>query len=470
MGRTARTAFRAAVVALLLALPILVAGQAQSPAAPEAADTALVQPDVVLVLTDDQSLEAVERMPYVSSRTDWHTFTHAFVNNSLCCPARATTLTGQYDTHTGVVHNGATGAFEDDQTLPVWLQQAGYRTGHFGKYLNGYPGVFGKGDTYVPPGWSDWRALFGGGLTQYDYTMNENGAVRTYGSEPADYLVDVLRQQAVDFISSTPAEQPLFVYFTPTSTHEPWAAAPRHAGRFSGVPVPRYPNSNEADVSDKPTWVRRLPPLDMTTQDNRRRRAWRAALAVDDAVREIDAALAASGRLDNTVLILTSDNGYSFGAHRWPIKRCEFEECHHVPLLVRHPGRPTEVDNRLVGNVDLAPTIADLAGATPSIPQDGRSLVPLLTGADLAEWRTALLQHWGGGDSQGTNVHRPVPASYGIRTRYYRYVELVTGEKELYDLRSDPFELQNVAGRPDYSAIQADLASQLQALKAAPSG
>jgi len=143
MGRTSRTAARAAIVALLLALPALVAWQAQSPAAPEAADTALVGPDVVLVLTDDQSLEAVERMPYVSSRTDWHTFSHAFVNNSLCCPARATTLTGQYDTRTGVVHNLATGAFQDGQTLPVWLQQAGYRTGHFGKYLNGYPSVFG---------------------------------------------------------------------------------------------------------------------------------------------------------------------------------------------------------------------------------------------------------------------------------------------------------------------------------------
>jgi N-acetylglucosamine-6-sulfatase len=462
---------RAAALAALLAIlvvPAVLTGTSQAPAAPPAA--ALVRPDVVLVLTDDQSMEAIERMPYVSSRTDWHTFTRAFVNNSLCCPARATTLTGQYDTHTGVVHNLATGAFRDSETLAVWLQRAGYRTGLYGKYLNNYPAIFGKGDAYVPPGWNDWRAVFGNLLSQYNYNMNENGVVRRYGSTAADYLVDVLRQRAVDFIRSTSATQPLFVYFAPTSTHEPWVAAPRHQGRFAGVTMPRYPNSNEADVSDKPAWVRALPRLDMTVQDNHRRRAWRAALAVDDAVREIDTALAAAGRQDNTVFIFTTDNGYSFGAHRWAIKRCEYEECHHVPLLIRYPGGPTGTDGRLVSNVDLAPTVADLAGATPAIPQDGRSLVPLLTGATVSGWRTGVLQHWPGGDQQGKNADRPVPASYGIRTANHRYVELATGEKELYDLRTDPFELQNVANRPAQATTQANLKAQLDALRAASGG
>jgi arylsulfatase A-like enzyme len=455
---------------ILLVLLFALAWLAPTPSAtpPDRAAAAPVMPTIVLVLTDDQTIEAVDRMPYVSSRTDWHRFTNAIVNNSLCCPSRATTLTGQYDTRTGVVHNLATGAFRDAQTLPVWLQAAGYRTGLFGKYLNNYPAIFGHGDSYVPPGWNDWRAVFGPvNLTQYNYNLNENGVVRTYGTAPADYLVDVLRQRAVDFIRSSPASQPLFVYFTPTSTHEPWKPAPRYTNAFSGVTMPRYPNSNEADVSDKPAWVRALPRPDMTVQDNHRRRAWRAALAVDDAVREIDAALAATGRLANTVFIYASDNGLAFGSHRWTDKRCPYEECHHVPMLVRYPGTPGQTDARLVSNVDLASTIAAIAGATPGIQQDGRSLVPLLTGATVTGWRTGVLQHWPGGDEKGQNVNRPVPASYGIRTVNYRYVELATGERELYDLRSDPYELRNVAGTAAYATTQANLRTQLAALKAA---
>lgn len=460
---------RVAILTASLLAATLGVAPASSPGRTAAA-AALARPSVVLILTDDQSMDAIPRMPYLNSQTDWHTFTRAYVNNSLCCPARATTLTGQYDTRTGVVHNAATAQFRDARTLAVWLQSAGYRTGLYGKYLNGYPSVFGKGDTYVPPGWSDWRAVFGpNALSQYNYSLNENGVIKTYGGTTADYLVDVLRRRVVDFIRTTPSNQPLFAYVTPTSTHEPWRPAPRHASLFKGLTMPRYPNSNEADVSDKPAWVRALPRLDMTVQDNHRRRAWRAAQAVDDAVREIDAALAAAGRLDETVLIFTTDNGYSFGSHRWDIKRCEYEECHHVPLLIRYPGRPAQTDGRLVSNVDLARTIADLAGLTPGITQDGRSLVPLLTGATV-NWRTGVLQHWPGGDHLGSSTDRPVPASYGIRTQNYRYVELATGERELYDLRTDPYELQNVADTAAYASVQSDLKAQLDALKAGGAG
>jgi len=201
-------------------------------------------------------------------------------------------------------------------------------------------------------------------------------------------------------------------------------------------------------------------------QDNQRRRAWRAALGVDDALRAIDQELVASGRSSTTVVIFMSDNGLAFGSHRWTHKRCEFEECHHVPLLVRHPDTPGQVHRELVGNIDIAPTVSALTGASPDIPQDGVSLVPLLTGTPVPSWRTGLLQHWPGGDENGTSTNRPVPASYGIRTRDFRYVELATGERELYDLRTDPFELQNVAGRAAYSSIRATLRAQLAALKA----
>jgi arylsulfatase A-like enzyme len=231
--------------------------------------------------------------------------------------------------------------------------------------------------------------------------------------------------------------------------------------------MPRYPNQNEANVSDKPAWVRALPLVDLAQQDNQRRREWRASLAVDDAVRSIFTTLAETGRLDSTVVIFTNDNGYSFGAHRWKVKRCEYEECHHVPMKVYWPGTAGATDGRLVSNVDLAATIAQIADATPLVAQDGRSLVPLITGQPVTGWRTGLLQHWPGGNEVGQcPTNNCVPAYNAVLTTRYRYVELATGEVELYDHRSDPYELTNVANRSGYATVRSDLRAQLQALKA----
>jgi arylsulfatase A-like enzyme len=453
----------------LLVVAALGAGVTPSPKATPAV-AAPARLSVVLVLTDDQTMDAVSQMPYVSSRTDWHTFTRAYVNNSLCCPSRASILTGQYDTKTGVTNNNATQVrrFRDASAVPVWLRSAGYRTGLFGKYLNNYPEAFGKGQGYVPPGWSTWQATFGPNMiTQYNYSLNDNGVIRSYGATPADYEVDVVRDKLLSFIRTTPTTQPFFAYFAPTSTHSPWTAAPRHAGIFNGTPMPRYPNQNEANVSDKPAWVRALPLVDLAQQDSQRRRMWRASLAVDDAVRAIFTTLAETGRLSSTVVIFMNDNGYSFGAHRWKVKRCEYEECHHVPLKVYWPGTAGGTDGRLVSNVDLAPTLAQIAGATPQVVQDGRSLVPLVTGQPVTGWRTGLLQHWPGGNEVGAwPVNDSVPGYYGITTARYRYVELDTGEIELYDHESDPYELTNVANRSGYADVRADLRARLRTLEA----
>jgi arylsulfatase A-like enzyme len=410
----------------------------------------LVKPNVVLIMTDDQPLSSLAKMPYVNGRTDWIRFDTAYLNVALCCPTRASTLSGQYSHHTGVETN--TGKpFRDEQTIATWLRAAGYRTGYVGKYMNEYP--FDRGATYIPPGWDDWQAFTEVGY--YHYTLNENRALRTYGSASSDYSTDVLAAKAVEFIKAS--SSPFFLQFMPYAPHVTRAIAPRHVGRFANEPVQLPPNFSEADVSDKPAWVRALPPMSADAKTRTHREIWETMLAVDEAVAKIDEALTAKGVRNNTIVIFMTDNGYALGSHRWNQKKCPYEECIRTPLLVRYPGQPGRTVSEVVSNVDIAPTLAAVAGTTPGIPQDGRSLVPLIENQSTA-WRSGVLLRYIG-DSD-------VPAFWGIRTARYKYLELATGEHELYDMLLDPYELQNVAGQIAYQTIQADHARQLEALKA----
>jgi len=449
--------------AALAAGGVVPAGHASAAQPAEAGGS---QPNIVLILTDDQTMESVAKMPYVSSRTNWINFTSAWINNALCCPSRATILQGRYDTHTGVGNNVSAGNFNESETLPVWLQRAGYRTGLFGKYFNGYP--FGRGNYYVPPGWDEWQAGYGNMYKQYDWNMSSNGTSVHYGTSAADYEVNVLAQKTSDFIAASAASgQPFFAYFTPTATHSPWRASPTWSGKFATTPVKGSPNFNEADVSDKPAWVRALPTRDRSVMDANRRKEWAAAGSVDDAVRRIDGALQTAGVIDNTVVIFMTDNGYAFGEHRWVKKICEYNECNSTPLLVRYPGQGGRQDSHLISNVDLASTISEIGGATPGLPQDGMSFAPLLTGTPPASWRDGLLQHWSGGDGKGKpGTPDSVPQFWAVRTANWKYVEIDNGDKELYDEGADPYELTNRAGDATLAAVQADLKLKLDALKA----
>ncbi len=411
-------------------------------------------------------MESVAKMPYVSSRPDWINFNNAWINNALCCPSRATILQGRYDTRTGVTNNEQPSLFDERETLPVWLQRAGYRTGLFGKYFNNYP--FGRGN-YIPVGWSDWQAAYGASLyKQYDWDLNSNGTVVHYGTNlTADYEVDVLAGKTTDFIAASAASgQPFFAYFTPTSTHSPWRANVNWKGKFATAAVTHAPSFNEADVSDKPAWVQALPLTDALKMDRLRRREWAGAASVDDAVKRIDAALQTAGVYDNTVVIFMTDNGYAFGEHRWTTRRCEYNECGHTPLLVRYPGQTARTGSHLVSNVDIASTISEIAAATPGLPQDGMSFAPMLVGSSPPSWREGVLLHWSGGDSNGLS-EKPLslPQFWGVRTDNWKYVEIDNGDKELYDEVNDPFELVNRAGDPAYELMQSDLKAKLDALK-----
>lgn len=423
---------------------------------------ALTKPNIVLILTDDQTFESLSKMPYTNGRSDWIRFGNAFHNNPLCCPSRATILTGEYSHHTGVENNNQTANFKESSTVATWLKDAGYQNGLFGKYFNDYP--FGKG-YYVPAGWSRWASMNNG---YYNYTLYDNlNGVENHGSAPEDYSTDVLANKTTDFINQ--ATGPFFAYFAPYAPHSARTPAPRHANTFIGTPVTHSPNYNEGDVSDKPAYVKNTIKVKTAQVDEDRRKQYRSLLAVDEAVQNIFNTLEAKGVLDNTVVIYTTDNGYMYGEHRLGKKRCEYEECIKAPLLIRYPGQNARTISNLVSNVDLAPTIGAIAGATVPSGRDGRNLMELVQGT-FTSWRTGILIRNKGapgtilagidGDEEATT-----PTYWGIRTERYKYVELDTGEKELYDLSIDPYELSNKANKEAYRQIQASLVTQLNNLK-----
>jgi N-acetylglucosamine-6-sulfatase len=420
------------------------------------------KPNVVFIVTDDQRWDTLWAMPTVQSDLVDHgvRFRNAFVTNPLCCPSRATILTGEYSHSTGVYSNMegspyAFSAFDDSSTLATWLHDGGYRTGLFGKYLNGYPGAS------VPPGWDRWFATRDLGF--YDYPATDDGVDITFGSAPEDYETTVLASRADEFIRSTPAERPLFAYITPHAPHDPATPAPGDEDAFSQLPRWRPPSYNEADVSDKPVYIRRRARL-MSAKaeiDQFRLDQYRSLLAVDRLVGTVVQALRDTGRLADTMIVFTSDNGILWGEHRWRVKNVPYEESIRVPMVIRYDPITTErrSDGHIVGNVDLAPTAASLAGAQAP-GTEGLDLLALLRDR-RAPWRhDFLLEHM----SSRPETNGPIPSYCGVRASSAVYVYYKTGEEELYDLTADPYELQNVAADPARATVLAKMRTRVSQL------
>ena len=397
--------------------------------------------NVVLIVTDDQEAGSLGVMRKLVARPggDWVRFTGAYANTSLCCPARATLLTGQFAHRHGVTGNRDGADLDDSDTLPVWLNDAGYRTGLFGKYLNGWPFV---GRTSPPPGWDVFKT---GGAS-----------------------ADVQFERAIAFMEAS--DEPFFAYVAPPEPHRP--ATPRIRPEYAAAPVPidkLRSNSVEADVSDKPAWVRGLPRRDDSAADAElaeRIAAQRALLGVDDGVQRIVDSLTASGRLDDTLIVFVSDNGYSFGSHRHVGKNCVYEESAAVPLMIRYPNAAQRIVHRLVSHVNIAPTIVEWAGVVPTDVVDGRSLVPLLDGSGLgpsSEWSNEVLL-----EKRETGWPDTSSQFYAIRVIGWVYAEYDNGDRELYDLEADRLQRENLAGRPEHAWRQAALRAQLNALRGLP--
>jgi hypothetical protein len=272
----------------------------------------------------------------------------------------------------------------------------------------------------------------------------------------------VLRDKALDFIDGS--SEPFFLIYAPRAPHNNWKAAPRHVGHYKNEPVVHAPNFNEEDMGDKPAWWSSQTPRGTENIDAARRKEWDTTLALDDAVKAIHARLQSLGLMSRTVIFFMTDNGYSFGEHRYAGKACAYEECSHTPLLVKYGGHSEgSTFSQLIGNEDLAPTFADLAGVSPPDPSDGQSFASMLRQRITpAGWENEiLLRGFQGGNNDGDQQGHP-PTFWGLRTSGYKYVETVdTGEVELYDLAADPYELENLAGDPEYASTGAQLAQRL---------
>jgi len=417
------------------------------------AASAQAAPNIVLVLTDDQRWDTLGVMPTVQRELVRRgvTFANTFAVDPLCCPSRASLLTGNYPHTTGVWWNGGRrggwNAFRDDEasTLAVWLKAGGYRTAFLGKYLNSYD------STIVPPGWDRWYSFVPSNVANYaDFWVNVDGVILP--ALPGEYSTDALASEAVRFVESSP--DPFFLLLAPYAPHAPATPAPRHTGALADDPPWRPPSYGEPDVSDKPAYVRARPEPEPVTQewrDNFRRNQLRSLLAVDEAVDDVLETLERSGRLADTVVVFTSDNGLGWGEHRWFWKQAPYEESIRIPLVVRYDrlGLSQRVESRLAANVDLAPTLAELAGV-PAPPTEGSSLVPLLTGAETIWRQELLLEHLRGRPSPN------VPSYCALRGENGIYVQYGTGEEELYDLAADPYQLENKASDPGFRSTIVD--------------
>jgi len=466
-------------------------------------------PNVIVILTDDLDTSLLPYVPNVDAliRDQGASFTNFYVEQSSCCPSRASILSGLYAHNHGVIGNvWPEGGYDrwkrtkQDDDLPVWLAKAGYRNALLGKYFNEYPYHPGSHlsdaqkeelRSYVPPGWQSWASpVHGNAYAQFHYKLNVDGKVDASFRE--DYLDSFLGDRVLSLVDGADgfdfAKGGQFVYYASYSPHTPYAYPPELQSAFTDAQYPRTPDFDEADVSDKFGLTRdraRLSPAAIATIDETFRKRIRSLQVLDQTVARLVQELKDNGTLDNTYLIFTSDNGYHMGNHRREIgKYTQFQTDVKVPFFIRGPGiTPGSTYDDLAGNIDIAPTIADIAGAdTPDV--DGESLLPLLHGGPPLTRKYYLLgraltptntttdnglEEAPETDVESSRSSRLNDFTGVINGRYklIRYTHLP--HEELYDLKNDPFELDNLLARDEasYAAMSPQGREVVDTLRAA---
>jgi N-acetylglucosamine-6-sulfatase len=554
----ARLALAMAVLALIASL--VVAGEQRAEAAPsdgaapaKAKASATQPPSFVVIQTDDQTLDAltasytplggapIAAMPNTLAMIAARgvSLSRYYVSYPLCCPSRVSLMTGRYAHNHNVRGNvppegGFTG-FSIRQSfthnIATWLQGAGYRTIHVGKFLNGYGDEPFDNGTTVAPGWDAWHSILKSDTDHYfyGYRLNDNGTIdgpfgdsgnwdtREYGTVddfgcpaaplnglPCFYESDILTRIASEELLGTPLERPFYLQLDYTAPHGDFRKpagpepAPRHYDTFAGAPLPhsRSQGVNEGNVADKPRFIREAPYLSPTELHTYRvyyEKQLESLRAVDDGVKAVMDTLGGLHRLRNTYIIFTSDNGFFLGEHRLTGgKFLAYEPSTHVPFLMRGPGiKPGTTTGELAANIDITPTILELAGVTADKSIDGRSLMPFVKDTALRSRRPILFESFvetsdveanGGGPAavpataqraSGAKASSGASASIvappkdyeGIRLGPYKYIEWPDGEKELYDITKDPYELNNIVRDGNLGPIRAFLHNQLQRLE-----
>jgi N-acetylglucosamine-6-sulfatase len=422
------------------------------------------RPNVLLIVADDMRMDGLQAMPTVQSlASSGVAFSQAMVTTPLCGPSRASILTGQYAHRHGIQANdsphGGVSAFDSNSTVATWLQAAGVRTGLIGRYMNGYDSM------EIPPGWDSWFVFRQPrqNMTNYNnYTVNDNGQRRHFGNENEAYSTRVLGRQLRSFLAQQ-QDRPFFVMITPRTPHAPADPDPHDVDRYQGVELPQLPAYDEPDISDKPAWVRENGLLrggEHKKIDKLRRRQLEALVGLDREIAQTIEALRADGRLASTWIIFTSDNGIVLGEHRLGSgKSCAYEPCVNVPMIVVPPGGLPEgrTDERLVANIDLAPTIADIMQAEVPLPVDGISLMPFIENPSAAGRDALLLEQW---------REQPERRWSSVRTATHKFVRYDNGDEEMYDLAADPHELDSIARNPFFAEQRALLNARLDALLA----
>ena len=407
------------------------------------ANAASKKPNIVLIMTDDQDDNgSISTMPTVTALAQQGVrFINSYASQPLCAPSRSSFLSGQYPHNHGILGNvHAYGAFQprEDRTIGPWLQSAGYQTAYIGKIINGY------GEDSPPhalPGWNEFDGWIPNDHNKYyEFSMYENGHMVQYG--PNDYSTDIFKTKAVNFIKRQHNSSPFFLLLTPNAPHRPHIPAARHVGMFSSLPFERSPAYDENDVSDKPPYIQEMPLIDAAgdlANEVEFRQKRECLMAVDEMVKAIIDAL--GNKIDNTIIIYTSDNGWSQGDHRKIGKNLQYESASKVPLIIRWPGiAGGQVRRQLVNNLDLTATVLDVAGATATNPLDGVSLENLIRD-DTIPWRTSILIE--AGHYSPEKYH-----SYSVRSNDWLYAESYSGGTsvvfhEVYNQTLDPYQLNN---------------------------
>ena len=570
----ARVLLFAAVLALTAALALLTGRATAAPSdqrgRPEAAASAKEtepppqlssgRPNIVVIQTDDQTLDQlyaeyqqpgggnVQAMPNTRALIGEKgaTFTQYYTPYSLCAPSRVSLLTGRYAHNDKVRGNvppnggypgfAARSAYNHD--LPVWLQNAGYRTIHVGKFLNAYGDAPYDNGTSVPPGWNAWHTTLHSDTNHYfyGYELNNNGKIegpygdsgswesREYGpkddfgcpyaplnGQPCLYETDVFSRIACEEMQGTPEGTPFYLQVDYSAPHGDFRRpagpepAPRHNETFAGAPFPHGPAEgfNEGNVNDKPRFIREAPFVSPTEAHTYRvyyQKALESLRSVDDGVKQIIDTLGGLHRLRNTYIVFMSDNGFFYGEHRLTGgKFLAYEPSTHLPFLIRGPGiKPDSETGQLVSTVDVAPTLLELAQTSADKSVDGESLYPYGHDPELRKNRPLLFESFvqtddveqnggaspnpegityerarantssaagHGGDSASASVVAPPKNYYGIRLGQYKYIEWPDGEKELYDLEKDPYELNNKIRDKNYAPIRGFLHRELTRLE-----
>ena len=473
MPRLSRTNRRVIVGGLSIGLVLGLTGPLGSvlSVAPHPSAAAAERPNVLLILTDDQRAGTQVAMPTVMDELvgAGTSYPNAFVPTSWCCPSRVSLLTGKFAHNTGVWENasssawGAWSAFakggEETDTLATRLDAAGYRTGLFGKYVNDVTDV---GEELLPPGWDEWNAFLSGNYSRYRLSTDTRPIVAE-----RRYLTDELTDRTVDFIESTPEDEPFFALYSPFAPHYPYdpgpyAGATQRAGLLDDLQEATNfpsPSTNQEDMSSYPRWMGKLQATDEWNVDGRQNpvgsltvtdvveRQADTLMGVDAGISRMLTSLRQTGRLDNTLIVFVSDNGYAWGEHRLQGKNTPYDVSVRVPLIMRYDGvlDAGVIDDRVVAaNVDVHASILQMTGVEPA-RIDGISV------RDPRPRDGVVMEamRWSG--------WRGRPAYCGYRTADRLFVRYSNGEEELYDYTVDPFELNNVASDPAYATQRAAL-------------